>query len=82
MCFRYSNCLCSIFPASKTEILGGFKLKEAHDVYMRLGDMVNLTCIVTGTNAPPNKIFWYHEDKVSIDTVGTTKRNPKYFMRT
>ena len=26
--------------------------------------MVNLTCVVSGTNAPPKHIFWYHEEKV------------------
>ena len=45
--------------ASMSEILGG------PDVYLREGEMINLTCVISGTNAPPKNIFWYHQEKVS-----------------
>jgi len=44
--------------ASMSEILGG------PDVYLREGEMINLTCVISGTNAPPKNIFWYHQEKV------------------
>ena len=42
-----------------SEILGG------PDIYLREGEMINLTCVISGTNAPPKNIFWYHQEKVS-----------------
>jgi len=54
---------------STTEILGGYSFRgesggQEHDIYVRIGNMVNLTCVVSGTNAVPKEIFWYHEGKV------------------
>jgi len=54
---------------STTEILGGYSFRgesggQEHDIYVKIGDMVNLTCVVSGTNAAPKQIFWYHEGKV------------------
>lgn len=49
------------FAAATTEILGS---KNGQDIYVKFDDMVNLTCVVSGTNAPPKHIFWYHEEKV------------------
>lgn len=54
---------------STTEILGGYSFRgesggHEHDIYVRKEDMINLTCVVSGTNAAPKEIFWYHEGKV------------------
>ena len=38
--------------------------------------MVNLTCVVSGTNAVPKEIFWYHEGKVST-SYGNKNGNPE-----
>jgi len=54
---------------STTEILGGYSIPgengvREHDIYVRIGDMVNLTCVISGTNDSPKEIFWYHDGKV------------------
>ena len=46
------------FLASTSEILGG------PDIYKQFGDMINLTCVIKGTAAPPETIYWYHRGKV------------------
>ena len=61
----------SLFSDSTTEILGGYKIPgengdRDHDIYVRIGEMVNLTCVISGTNDTPKEIFWYHDGKVSI----------------
>jgi len=45
-------------PTSTSEILGG------PDIYKQFGDMINLTCVIKGTAAPPETIYWYHRGKV------------------
>ena len=56
--------LILIFLASTSEILGG------PDIYKQFGDMINLTCVIKGTAAPPETIYWYHRGKVrSINLV-------------
>ena len=50
--------LIFIFLASTSEILGG------PDIYKQFGDMINLTCVIKGTAAPPETIYWYHRGKV------------------
>ena len=50
--------LILIFLASTSEILGG------PDIYKQFGDMINLTCVIKGTAAPPETIYWYHRGKV------------------
>ena len=47
-----------IHIASSTEILSG------EDTYIRTGDMINLTCLISDANAPPKHIFWYHKNEV------------------
>merc|ERR1711997_633447 len=54
---------------STTEILGGYSIPgengaKEHDIYVKIGDMVNLTCVISGTNDSPKEIFWYHDGKV------------------
>eukprot|EP00093_Oithona_nana_P012720 12720.XXX_330409_327805_1 [CDS] Oithona nana genome sequencing. len=46
---------------AKTEILGS---QEYEDVYVKFGDMINLTCVVSDVPAPPKHVFWYHDEKV------------------
>jgi hypothetical protein len=43
---------------SNSEILGN------PDLYYRLGEMINLTCVISGTAGPPRDIFWYHNQSV------------------
>jgi len=43
---------------SNSEILGH------PDLYYRLGEMINLTCVISGTAGPPRDIFWYHNQSV------------------
>jgi len=52
-----------LFSAAKAEILGA---QNGQDIYVKNGQMVNLTCLVSGTNAPPKHIFWYFGEKVSL----------------
>ena len=46
------------FLVSNSEILGH------PDLYYRLGEMINLTCVISGTAGPPRDIFWYHNQSV------------------
>ena len=50
---------CTVFfLVSNSEILGH------PDLYYRLGEMINLTCVISGTAGPPRDIFWYHNQSV------------------
>ena len=49
---------------AKTEILGS---QEYEDVYVKFGDMINLTCVVSDVPAPPKHVFWYHDEKVNLN---------------
>ena len=48
---------------AKTEILGS--REEFEDVYVKFGDMINLTCVISDVPAPPKHVFWYHDEKVT-----------------
>ncbi|KAM7285684.1 hypothetical protein ISCGN_032571 [Ixodes scapularis] len=59
------------------------RIPEGSNLYIQSGNIINLTCVVTDSRAPPVYVFWYHDDRMinydSSRTAGirvATERGP------
>ncbi|EEC15553.1 conserved hypothetical protein [Ixodes scapularis] len=40
------------------------RIPEGSNLYIQSGNIINLTCVVNDSRAPPVYVFWYHDDRM------------------